>query len=72
MPKTKQDLQRMGDNIQKLRKSVGMSQEKFAEHIGISRTHIGHIEQGRKEASLQLLQRIAKALKVKVNELIPF
>jgi DNA-binding XRE family transcriptional regulator len=33
---------------------------------------MGHIEQGRKQPSLELLQKIAKKLEVKVNELIPF
>lgn len=64
--------QRMGNKIQKLRKSAGITQEEFADRLGISRTHIGHIEQGRKKPSLELLQKIAKYLKVTVSELIPF
>ncbi len=60
----------LGKNVQKLRKSSGITQEKFAEYLNISRTHMGHIEQGRKQPSLELLQKIAKQLRVKVNELI--
>ncbi len=59
----------LGKKIQKFRKSLGYSQERFAEMLGISRTHIGHIEQGRKSPSLKLLDKIAKALKVKVGDL---
>ncbi len=59
----------LGKKIQKFRKSLGYSQESFAEKIGISRTHIGHIEQGRKTPSLRLLEKISRALKVKVANL---
>ncbi|MFH1827569.1 MAG: helix-turn-helix transcriptional regulator [bacterium] len=60
---------RLGRKIQKIRKRTRISQEKLAEKINISRTHMGHIEQGRKSPSLKVLTRIAKALHVKVSEL---
>mgnify|MGYP001558645725 CR=1 FL=1 len=60
---------KLGKIIQKLRKSRGLSQENFAEVLDISRTHIGHIEQGRKSPSIQLLEKVAKVLKVKTKEL---
>ncbi len=59
----------LGTKVQKLRKAKGYTQEELAEHIGISRTHMGHIEQGRKSPSLELIDKIAKKLKVKVSEL---
>lgn len=59
----------LGEKVQRLRKSEGYTQEKLAEHIGISRTHMGHIEQGRKSPSLEIIDKIAKKLKVKVSEL---
>ena len=62
---------KLGKRIQKLRKALDYSQEKFSEIIGISRTHIGHIEQGRKSPSLKVLERIAKVLKVKTGDLFP-
>lgn len=61
----------LGKNIQKLRKSLGYSQEKFVEIVKISRTHIGHIEQGRKSPSLKTLEKIARVLKVKMGDLLP-
>lgn len=64
--------EKLGKIIQKYRKSRGYTQEELAEVINISWTHMGHIEQGRKTASLELLQKIAKALKIKVKDLIPF
>ncbi len=61
--------QRLGKNIQRLRKMQGLTQEALAEATQTSRTYIGHIEQGRKAPSLRLLAAIAKALKVPVREL---
>ena len=51
---------------------MGKTQEEFAESVNISRTHMGHIEQGRKSPSLELLEKIAKNLKIKVKDLIPY
>jgi transcriptional regulator with XRE-family HTH domain len=61
--------QRLGKNIQRLRKMQGLTQEALAEAVQTSRTYLGHIEQGRKAPSLALLAKIAKALKVPVREL---
>lgn len=61
----------LGKKIQKIRKSIGLSQEDLADMVSISRTHAGHIEQGRKSPSMELLEKIAKVLKVKVKDLFP-
>ncbi len=65
----KQTRDRLGRKVQKLRKDTGLSQEKLAEKINISRTHMGHVEQGRKSPSLKVMTKLARALKVKVSEL---
>ncbi len=70
--KRQRSSEKLGSKIQRTRKSQGYSQEKLAELIGVSRTHMGHIEQGRKSPSLELLEKIAKILKAKVSELIPY
>lgn len=62
----------LGRKIQRIRQELGKTQEQFAESVDISRTHMGHIEQGRKSPSLELLEKIAKNLKVKVKDLIPY
>lgn len=64
--------EKLGNKIQELRKETGLTQEEFAEKLNISRTHIGHIEQGRKSPSLKLMEKIAKALRVKVKDIFPF
>ena len=62
----------LGKKIQSRRQELGKTQEEFAESVNISRTHMGHIEQGRKSPSLELLEKIAKNLKIKVKDLIPY
>ncbi len=64
--------EKLGRKIQNLRKGIGLTQEEFAEKLNISRTHIGHIEQGRKSPSLKLMEKIAKVLRVKVKDIFPF
>lgn len=65
----KQTRDRLGRKVQKLRKGTGLSQEKLAEKINISRTHMGHIEQGRKSPSLKVMTKLARVLRVKISDL---
>jgi len=71
-PKITRSRLKLGKKIQKARKALRLSQEELAGRVRSSRTHIGHIEQGRKSPSMKLLQRIARTLKVKVKDLIPY
>lgn len=59
----------LGKKIQKLRKELGMTQEETAEKTGISRAYMGYIEQGRYTPSLEVLEKISKALKVPLKGL---
>lgn len=61
---------KLGKKIQRLRKEAGFeSQERFAEALKLSRTHIGHIEQGRKNPSMKVLTKIASVLKIDIKDL---
>ena len=59
----------LGKRIQKARKSTGMTQEDVAYKIGISRAYMGYIEQGRYSPSLEVLEKIARVLKIKMSDL---
>lgn len=59
----------LGKRIQKYRKEAGYTQEDLAEKVGISRAYMGFIEQGRYSPSLEILEKIAKRLKIKLSEL---
>jgi len=59
----------LGKKVQKLRIKSGYTQEELAEKIGISRAYMGFIEQGRYSPSLEVLEKLARALKVKLSDL---
>ena len=67
--KSRKASKRLGNKIQLLRKAQGLSQEELAHASRISRTHMGHLEQGRKSPSLEVLERISRVLKVKIKDL---
>ena len=69
--RNQKDRERLGRTVQKYRRQTGLSQEEFASKIHASRTHLGHIEQGRKSPSFELLGKIARALRVKIKDLLP-
>ena len=60
---------RVALNIQELRRARGLSQEALAHQANVSRGHMGRLENSKFAASLDLLERIAKALNVDPEEL---
>lgn len=60
----------IGQKIRKVRKSRGLSQEELAEQIGISTTHMSHIETGNTKLSLPVLVDLAAVLEVRTDELL--
>jgi transcriptional regulator with XRE-family HTH domain len=60
----------LGNKIRKLRNERGWSQQILADHAGMERAHLGRLEEGRKEAGVITLQKIADALEVQVWELL--
>ncbi|MBR3975617.1 MAG: helix-turn-helix transcriptional regulator [Clostridia bacterium] len=60
----------IGQRIRKFRKANNLSQEELAEKIGISTTHMSHIETGNTKLSLPVLVELAKVLEVRTDDLI--
>jgi transcriptional regulator with XRE-family HTH domain len=61
--------------LKKLRKARGLSQEKVAALVGISRVHLANLEspntaKHHRAPSLATLEKLARALKVKVADLV--
>lgn len=63
-------LVRFGKNVQRIRKKQNISQEKLAEYAGLHRTYIGMIERAEKNITLCNIEKIAKALNVKISALV--
>lgn len=59
----------MKNNIAKLRKSKGFSQQEFAEMVGISANWLCHIENGTRRPSLKVVLDIAEKLNVSPREI---
>jgi transcriptional regulator with XRE-family HTH domain len=59
-----------GTVVQKHRKAKGLSQEALAERAEIHHTHVGLIERGERNASLNVAYRVARALGLSLSALI--
>lgn len=64
------DYYQIGQRIRKYRKAHGMSQEQLAERIGISVTHMSHIETGNTKLSLPVFVEISQALGIHTDDLL--
>lgn len=64
------DYYAIGQRIRKIRKAKRLSQESLAEQIGISTTHMSHIETGNTKMSLPVFVALAAALEVRTDELL--
>lgn len=62
----------IGQRIRKFRKAYNLSQEELAEKVGISTTHMSHIETGNTKLSLIVFVDIANALSVQTDELLHY
>jgi DNA-binding XRE family transcriptional regulator len=60
----------VGATIRRLRETKGMTQEELADAVGMMRNNISRIEAAKHRPTLETLERIAKALKVSVADLI--
>jgi len=69
MPRPRQ-LKILGDTIRNRRKLAGLSQESLAEKADLHPVYIGKVERGEQWVSLHALLRIAKALGVRVRDLV--
>ncbi|WP_240950122.1 helix-turn-helix domain-containing protein [Novosphingobium sp. ERN07] len=62
--------QRLAKNLARLRREAGMSQEAFADHAGIHRTYISDLERAARNPTISIVERLARALKVKPGDLL--
>jgi transcriptional regulator with XRE-family HTH domain len=60
---------RVGRNVRRLRRVHGWSQERLAELVGNTNKHIGQIERGEVNVTLDILAAIAEGFSVNVSEL---
>lgn len=56
----------VGANIRRLRREKNLSQEQLAFYSHLGAAHLGNLERGRGNATLETLEQIARALDVQV------
>ena len=59
---------KIGQRIKELRKNIGISQEALAYQAEVDRTYVTDVENGRRNVSVEILERLIKALSVSVSE----
>ena len=65
------DLQRtLGQNLRAYREQQGLSQEAFADVLGLHRTYVGGLERGERNLTLKSVERIAEMLELDPLELL--
>jgi transcriptional regulator with XRE-family HTH domain len=59
---------KIGTRIKQLRNELGISQEALGLEAEVDRTYVSDVENGRRNVSVEILERLIKGLKVTVGE----
>jgi transcriptional regulator with XRE-family HTH domain len=57
-------------NMRRLRGARGVSQERLGNDAGVDRTYVSRLERQLENPSIAILEKIARALKVHISELL--
>lgn len=60
----------IGNNIAKIRKIQGFTQDNLASYLGVSRVQISHFERGERDISVTELNKLANLFGVELSNLI--
>ena len=61
---------RFGKTVRHRRHKLGVSQEAFAHMCQLDRTYMGGIERGERNVALVNIEKIAKALRISLSEML--
>ncbi len=61
---------KLGMTLKRLRQQRGWTQEELARKVGVHRVYVAQMEAATKSPSLRTLEKLAKALRVKVSTLL--
>jgi transcriptional regulator with XRE-family HTH domain len=70
VPKRNDSSKILGKTIRAKRIKAGLTQEKLAEKADLARNYIGNIERAEYKVTVETLARIAKALGLRVRDLV--
>ncbi|WP_318627802.1 helix-turn-helix transcriptional regulator [Paenibacillus polymyxa] len=60
----------VGERIRTIRKAKGLTQQQLAELSGLDDAHIGSVERGERNFSIDTLEKVLTALNVSISELM--
>lgn len=63
---------KIGKNLKKARLSTKLTQKQVADKIGVHVNYYARIERDEESPSLEVLKKLAKILKVKSSDILPF
>jgi len=66
----KDDAKKLGENLKKIRTKKNISQTALAETLGVDKSFVSNIENGKTNPTLSTITNLAQALGVSTNELL--
>jgi len=66
----KDDARKLGENLKKIRIKKNITQTGLAETLGVDKSFVSNIENGKTNPTLSTITNLAKALSVSTNELL--
>ena len=63
-------VQLLGENVRRLRKERGLSQEELAFQAGMKRSYLSDLERGTRNPTVRALERLASALEIEPADLL--
>ena len=70
--KDKKFIKAFGNNLRKMRKDAGLSQEDLANDADIPLSQVGRIERGEVNTTISTAYALSKALQIKIDTLFKF
>lgn len=64
------DSAKLGKNLKKIRTEKGISQGDIVRTLGVSRSFVSNIENGKTNPTLATISKLAKALGVSIKDLV--
>jgi transcriptional regulator with XRE-family HTH domain len=64
------DAKKLGRNLKRIRNTKNITQGDIVRALGVGRGYISNVENGKANPTLETIAKIAKALKVKIEELV--
>ncbi len=66
----KDDAKKLGENLKKIRAKKNITQTELAKTLGVDKSFVSNIENGKTNPTLSTITNLAQALGVSTNELL--